>query len=71
MNHIAPYWKSVVGFIVPGAVVIGSAVQAGSDGGTIITGAEWVTAIVACVVTAGAVYGVPNGPSGKHRATRP
>ena len=50
----------IIGFIAPGAVVIGSAVTATSDGGSSITGAEWVTAIVACIVTAGAVYAVPN-----------
>lgn len=60
MNQIAPYWKAVVGFIVPGAVVIGSAVTEASDGGTAITTAEWITAVVACVVTSGAVYSTPN-----------
>lgn len=54
------YFKSILGFIVPGAVVIGSAVLADSDGGSAITGAEWVTAIVAMIVTGGAVYAAPN-----------
>ena len=57
---LQPYAKAIIGFITPGAVVIGSAVTATSDGGSSITGAEWVTAIVACIVTAGAVYAVPN-----------
>lgn len=47
-------WAAVLGFIAPGAVVIGSAVTDASDGGTTITGAEIVTAIVAAVVTAAA-----------------
>lgn len=55
MNTLAQYWKAILGFVVPGAVIIGSSVLEGSDGGTAITGSEWVTAAVACVVTAGAV----------------
>jgi len=60
MNKLAPYWKSVLGFVAPGAVLVGSAVTEVSDGGTAITAAEWVTALVACVVTSAAVYSVPN-----------
>lgn len=68
LSSVAPYWKAVVGFITPGAVVIGSAVLEGSDGGATITTAEWVTAIVACVITAGGVWAVPNrDPSGEHQ----
>jgi hypothetical protein len=54
------YFKTIVGFLVPGAVILGSAVQEVSDGGANITQAEWVTALVACVVTGGAVFAVPN-----------
>ena len=32
MSNIGNYWKAVVGFVAPGAVVIGSAVMDGSDG---------------------------------------
>lgn len=60
MKKIRPYAKAVVGFIAPGAVILGSAVTAASDGGTRITGAELVTAAVACVVTAAGVYRVRN-----------
>ncbi len=60
MNSFAPYWKAVVGFVAPGAVVLGSAVTEASSGGEAITAAEWVTALVACVVTSAAVYTVPN-----------
>ena len=65
MEHVKPYAKAVLAFIVPGAVTIGTAVTDSSAGGTTITSAEWVTAIVACVVTAGAVYAVPNTPTGE------
>ena len=66
LEQLAPYWKAVLGFVAPGAVVIGSAVTEASDGGTAITGAEWVTAIVACIVTGSAVYAVPNRASDDH-----
>jgi len=54
------YWKAILGFIVPGAVIIGSAVTSNSDGGTTITSSEWVTAIVAMIVTGGAVAAKAN-----------
>ena len=62
LEKVRPYAKAVVAFIAPGAVLIGAAVTEGSPGGSAITGAEWVTAAVACVVTAAGVYGVPNRP---------
>ena len=68
MNKLAPYWKAVVGFVAPGAVIVGSAVTEASDGGTSITAAEWVTALVACVVTSAGVYGVANKYQPTHRA---
>ena len=55
-----PYAKAVVGFIAPGAVLVGSAVTDASTGGSSIVAAEWVTAAVACIVTAAAVWRVPN-----------
>jgi hypothetical protein len=68
MNRITPYWKALLGFIAPGAVLIGSAVTDGSQGGSSITTSEWVTAIVACVVTSAAVgFGPSNKPAGAHR----
>lgn len=68
MDRIKPYAKAVLGFITPGAVVIGSAVTAASDGGSAITAAEWVTAAVACVVTGSLVFGVPNkDPRARHQ----
>lgn len=60
MNAVLPYLKAVLGFITPGAVILGSAVTQASDGGSAITAAEWVTAAVACVVTGSLVFGVPN-----------
>lgn len=49
------YWKAILGFLVPGAVVIGSAVTGNSESGSTITTSEWVTAIVAMIVTGAAV----------------
>lgn len=68
MKKIAPYAKAVVGFITPGAVLIGAAVTEASVGGSSITTSEWVTAAVACIVTGGAVYRTPNkDPEAEHQ----
>jgi hypothetical protein len=58
--NISRIWKAVIGFVAPGAVVIGSATLSESAGGDHITTSEWVTALVACVVTAAGVYTVKN-----------
>lgn len=65
MKRLAPYYKAIVGFFGPAVVVLGSAATPASDGGTAITPTEWVTAAVACVLTAGGVYGVTNKPAPK------
>jgi hypothetical protein len=62
MNKIAPYYKAVVGFVAPGAVLITAAVQDSSPGGGAITTAEWVTAVCACILTAAGVAAIPNKP---------
>ena len=54
------YWKAIVAFVAPGAVLIGSAVLESSPGGSSITTAEWVTAAVACVVTSSTVAAKSN-----------
>ncbi|MFM9430078.1 hypothetical protein [Arthrobacter sp. MP_2.3] len=63
MNVLAPYLKAIVGFIAPGAVILTSAVQAGSDGGVFVTQGELITAACATVITAAAVYATPNKPA--------
>lgn len=60
MNAIAPYYKAVVAFVLPGVVALVSAVQDGSPRGSSITGPEWVGILAACLLTAGGVYAVPN-----------
>lgn len=60
MTKIAPYWKAVIGFIAPGAVIIGASTLPGSDGGSVVTGSEIITAAVACVVTSAGVYAKGN-----------
>jgi hypothetical protein len=62
LTKIAPFYKAIVGSVAPGAVLITAAVQDSSPGGSAITTAEWVTALVACVVTAGGVAAVKNQP---------
>ena len=59
MSKIAPYWKAVFGFVAPGVALLGAAVTEQSPGGSSITTAEWVTAVIACVVTASAVWAAP------------
>ena len=66
MDKLAPYWKAVVAFIAPGAVVLVSAVTEASVGGVDVTAGEWITAACATVITAAGVYAVPN-----RSATRP
>ena len=62
MNKFAPYYKAVVAFIAPGAVVLTAAVQDASPAGEAITAGEWITALCACVITGAGVYGTPNKP---------
>jgi hypothetical protein len=72
MEKVAPYWKAIVGFVAPGAAVLISAVLEGSDGGTVITGAEWVTALCTALITASSVYAVPNANQpGRHEELPP
>lgn len=59
MKRIAPYWKAAIGFVAPGASLIIAAVLPGSDGGSAITQAEWITACATPFVTAAAVYAAP------------
>jgi hypothetical protein len=70
VNVLAPYFKAVVAFIAPGAVILTSAVQEASVGGELITSGEWVTAVCATIITGAAVYAVPNKTAvdGKHEA---
>lgn len=59
-DNVRPYAKAVVGFLAPGVVALAAAVQDGSAAGSTVTGGEWLTAVAACLVTGGAVFGVPN-----------
>lgn len=61
-EQIQASWKAVVAFIVPGVAILLSSVLEGSDGGSAITTAEWITAIGTCFLTAGTVWSVPNVP---------
>lgn len=65
MKNWQNYWKGILGFIVPGAVIIGASVLDGSDGGSTITSAEWITAVVAMIVTGGAVAAKGNANEGE------
>lgn len=60
MDKLAPYGKAIVGFLAPGAASLVASVLPGSAGGEAITRGEAITALCACIVTAAAVYAVPN-----------
>lgn len=64
MKNVGKYWKAVVGFVAPGVVLIGSSITDASDGGSKITTAEWITALVACVATSAGVYAARNKAEG-------
>lgn len=55
LGKLPYYWKAVMGFLAPAAVVLTASVLEGSAGGESITQGEWITAACAAVVTAGAV----------------
>jgi hypothetical protein len=55
--------KAVAALVVPGLVVLGSALLEGSDGGSAVTAAEWVAVAIASLGTSGAVYSVRNADS--------
>jgi hypothetical protein len=70
MDSLKPYLKAVSGFVAPGVVILGTAITKASDGHEVITGSEWLTAVVACVVTGGTVFGVKNRPKHGRRDGR-
>jgi hypothetical protein len=68
VDKIKPYAKAVVAFLTPGVVLVLAAMQDSSDGGSVITRTEWITAVLTCVTAAGAVFGVPNkDPLAQHQ----
>jgi hypothetical protein len=62
MATVSRYWKAVIAFVAPGAVLIGAATLSESAGGDHITQSEWVIALVTCVVTASGVAAKSNAP---------
>lgn len=56
MEKIAPYYKAVAGALV----AFLSALVAALNSGDHISPQEWVTAVIALVVGAGAVFAIPN-----------
>lgn len=59
-DRIAEYRKAIAALAIPALVVVVSSLQGGSDGGTSITVAEWVTIVIAALGTSGLVAAVPN-----------
>jgi hypothetical protein len=62
LTLIPQFWKAIIAFVAPAAVVIGASVLKGSDGGSTITQAEWITAAVAAIITSAGVGAKGNAP---------
>jgi hypothetical protein len=65
MSRLAPYWKAVVAFLAPGAVVVGIAAQREITGGDPLSSSVWLYAAATCVVTAASVYLAPKNADKK------
>lgn len=62
LSKVPQFWKALIAFAAPGASVLAMAVLPGGDGGSHITQAEWVTALVAAVITSAGVALKSNAP---------
>jgi hypothetical protein len=60
LDAIKPYAKAFVGFVAPGVASLVVAVQDASQGGSAVTGPEWIGIGAACLLTGGAVFATPN-----------
>lgn len=54
-SALGRFTGALVAFIAPGAVVVGAAVLTASPGGEHVTAAEWIAAVVACIVASAAI----------------
>lgn len=63
LTKIAPYYKAVMGFLVPAAGGVLAAIQDSSPGGSTITKEEWIGCAALGIVTGGAVWAAPWRPS--------
>ncbi|MFA5387318.1 MAG: hypothetical protein WC322_02890 [Candidatus Paceibacterota bacterium] len=57
INAISPYWKAVIGFFLPGILLIGGI---WANEGRMPTGSEWLMALGLSIVTSVGVWAVPN-----------
>lgn len=62
LGKFPQFWKAIIGFVAPGAAVIGMSILPGGDGGSHLTQAEWITALVAAIITAAGVAAKGNAP---------
>jgi len=68
LAKIPQYWKAIVGFLTPGVVALGVAVQDTSDAGATISRTELVGILGAMVLTGGFVAAKSNKPAGDEGA---
>lgn len=57
LDKIAPYWKAVVAFFLPGIVMVGGIL---ANSGRWPTSAEWLMALGLSIITSLGVYATPN-----------
>lgn len=62
-EEVKKYTKAIVGFLAPGIVALGVAVQDSSPGGQVVTEAEWIGIAIACIGTGTGVYFARNRPA--------
>ena len=62
IEKIAPYWKAVVAFVVPGLALLATFIT-GDEGFGSVTTTEWIAVAVAVLGTPLAVFAVANKPT--------
>ena len=60
IDFVLNYKKAIIGFVTPGMVTLLYAMQNGTDGGSTVTRAEWITVALACFGTSALVAGARN-----------
>lgn len=70
MTKINEYRKAFAALLVPPLALLGVALTAASDGGSAVTGPEWVNIAIAGLLGTTAVALIPNepAPNGRHEA---
>lgn len=60
LDWLAQRRKAIAGYLVPPLFLLGAFLLPGSDGGSAITGQEWIGIVVAGLTGGTVVYAIPN-----------